>query len=464
MQRSLLFKILAILGLSVLICIALAMIQATIEERSQFRQAAIDSIAKTNVREQTVTGPIMVIRYTDEYEEEVAVSDGKETGKQMVARSVEARHLVFPNELAIESQFDTDRRHRGIHQVLVYSGKHKMQGNFIVPALADLPRATPKSRLTLGRATVVLGVSDVRGILNIPTITVGEQVAEFQQTTELAGVASGIHANLAPLSLDKPYKVGFAMGLGLDGIERQNYVPVGKNNKVHAKSAWPHPQFGGDFLPSVRDRTINDAGFDANWQVSSLSTTAQKQILDLENGIARDGPRGGLESFSIGFVEPVNVYSLAERATKYGLLFIALTFAAFFMFEIMKQLPIHPVQYLLVGLALAMFFLLMVSLSEHIEFALAYLIASAACILLIGFYLSYVLRNWKRGVGFAVALTALYGALYGLLISESNALVMGSILLFAVLAAVMVATRKIDWYSLGKAGGSMNVPGEGPVL
>lgn len=450
MQRALLFKLIAILGLSVLISIALAMINSTIEERAQFRQAAIDSIAKTNVREQTITGPILVIRYTDEYEEEIAVADGQETRKQLVKRTLAARHLVFPNELSIDSLFDTDRRHRGIHQVLVYSGKHKLTGNFIVPALADLPRTSTGSRLKLDRASIALGVSDVRGILNIPTIRLEDQEVEFQQTTELAGVGSGMHANLEALNLDKSNRMAFAMQLDLDGIERQNFVPVGKNNKVHAKSAWPHPQFGGDFLPSVRDRTISDAGFDAKWQVSSLSTTAQKQILDLENGASRDGPHAELESFSIGFVEPVNVYSLAERATKYGLLFIALTFAAFFMFEIIKRLPIHPVQYLLVGLALAMFFLLMVSLSEHIAFAVAYLIASAACIALIGFYLSYVLRNWKRGLGFAVALTALYGALYGLLISESNALVMGSILLFAVLAAVMVATRKIDWYNIGK--------------
>ena len=451
MQRALLFKIAVILGLTVLISVALAMIHATIEERAQFRQGAIDSIAKTNVREQTLTGPILLVRYTDEYEEEDTVSEGTESKKQLVARSVEKTHLVFPDELFIDSAFDTDRRHRGIHQVLVYSGKHKLSGHFVVPALADLPRASPKSRIKPGRASIALGVSDGRGILNIPTITLDGQVAQFQQATEMTVIPSGVHADLAPLAMEQPAKMGFSMTLGLDGIERQNFVPVGKNNKVKAKSAWPHPQFGGDFLPSVRDRTIDDDGFSASWQVSSLSTTAQQQILDRENGVAKDGPRAGLESFSIGFVEPVNVYSLAERATKYGLLFIALTFAAFFMFEILKRLPIHPIQYLLVGLALAIFFLLLVSLSEHIRFVLAYLIASGACILLLGFYLSFVLRDWKRGLSFAVALTALYGALYGLLISESNALVLGSILLFSMLAAVMVATRKIDWYGIGKA-------------
>jgi inner membrane protein len=144
---------------------------------------------------------------------------------------------------------------------------------------------------------------------------------------------------------------------------------------------------------------------------------------------------------------------MADRATKYGLLFVALTFAAFFLFEVMKRLPIHPVQYALVGMALALFFLLLVSLSEHIDFVRAYATASAACIALIGYYLSHVMHDWKRGTGFAAALAVLYGALYGLLNSENNALVMGAILLFAVLAAIMVATRKVDWYRLGEPGG-----------
>ena len=145
----------------------------------------------------------------------------------------------------------------------------------------------------------------------------------------------------------------------------------------------------------------------------------------------------------------VNIYSQADRASKYGLLFVALTFAAFFVFEILKRLPIHPVQYALVGLALALFFLLLLGLSEHVEFALAYLAASAACIGLLSYYLGHVLRDRWRGLAFGSGLILLYGALYGLLISENNALVLGALLLFAVLAALMVATRKVDWYQIG---------------
>jgi inner membrane protein len=451
MQRTLLFKILIVIALTLVICIPLSMINFTITERAHFREEAVASIASDSVREQTITGPILVIRYTDEYDETVTVPDGDKSKTQILAQSVARTHLVFPNELAFDSSIKTDRRYRGIHQVLVYGGKHIIAGDFVLPLMNELPRASAKSKLRLDQASVALGIGDVRGIRNIPKIDWAGQIIEFEQSTGLKAVQSGLHANLPALTLAAPARVKFSFALGLDGIERQHFVPVGKSNKFSVKSDWPHPMFSGDFLPSPSERTIGASGFSANWNISSLSTMAQKQLRAAEDTVTAPPATPALDTFSIGFIEPVNVYSLAERATKYGLLFVALTFAAFFVFEIMKQLPIHPVQYLLVGLALVLFFLLLVSLSEHIAFALAYLIASAGCIVLIGFYLSFVLHNWYRGMGFGVALTLLYGALYGLLMSENNALVLGSLLLFTVLAAVMVATRKVDWYQVGKS-------------
>ena len=452
MQKTLLFKILAIIVLTVLICIPLGIVSHTITERAQFREQAVASIAADSVREQTITGPILVIRYTDDYDEVVKTVDGDTTKSEIMARSVERSHLVFPNELGIDTSIKTDRRYRGIHQVLVYGGKHFIAGDFVLPSMNELPRASLKSTLRLGQASIALGIGDVRGIRNIPKIDWAGNVVEFEQGTGLTSLAGGLHANLPLMALAAPARVKFSFVLGLDGIERQHFVPVGKSNKISVKSDWPHPQFSGDFLPSPSERTINDSGFSATWNISSLSTMAQKQLRAAEESVtAPAGARAANDMFSVGFIEPVNVYSLAERATKYGLLFVVLTFAAFFVFEILKRLPIHPVQYLLVGLALVLFFLLLVSLSEHIAFAWAYLFASVGCIVLIGFYLSFVLHNWYRGMGFGAALTLLYGALYGLLMSENNALVLGSILLFTVLAAVMVATRKVDWYQIGKA-------------
>jgi inner membrane protein len=447
MQKSLLYKLLAIGGLTLLICIALAMIGDTVRERAAFRQQAVASIANDSVRQQTIAGPVLVIPYHDEYQELVS-----EAGKDsLVKRVVRRTFLVYPNQLGINGSVETHRRYRGIHQVLVYSGQHRFEGDFTLPALAELPRASSSSRITLGGASIALGIDDVRGIRNIPQLDWNGARHAFTQGSGVRALPHGLHAPLGVLALDAPgAQAKFAFDLGLDGIERLDIVPLGHNNSVTLKSNWPHPQFGGHFLPTPQGRVIDEKGFTARWDVSSLASNAQQQVTAQERA-----PEGAapvyLDRFGVGFVEPVNIYSLAERATKYGLLFVTLTFAAFFIFEVLRQLPIHPVQYLLVGLALALFFLLLVSLSEHIDFGLAYLAASDACVLLIGYYLAAVLRDWRRGAGFGAALGTLYAALYGLLISENNALVLGSLLLFAILAAVMVATRKVDWYAIGKA-------------
>jgi inner membrane protein len=293
--------------------------------------------------------------------------------------------------------------------------------------------------------------SSTRGLRNFPSIVWNGTPFEFQQDSGLRAFRTGLHAPLALMTLDKAESVKFSLELAIEGIEQFDFVPVAKNNQVTISSKWPHPQFGGRFLPSPKDRTIGKDGFSATWNISALSSNAQQQLMTHETGSRPSAQEASqLDHFSVAFIEPINIYSQADRVIKYGLLFVALTFAAFFLFEVLKQLPIHPVQYTLVGLALTLFFLLLVSLSEHIRFMHAYALASAGCILLIGFYLAYVLHSGKRGIGFGSALTLLYGVLFGLLQSESNALVMGSILLFGVLAAMMIVTRKVDWYQLGK--------------
>ena len=281
---------------------------------------------------------------------------------------------------------------------------------------------------------------------------------EFEQGSQLVGSPSGLHAVVKLPNGQVNQSIKFSLPLAIDGMERLQFVPIAKNNQITMTSNWPHPQFGGRFLPAAgsAQRKIDANGFNVACNISSLSSKAQQQFYANEAGLAQQSQSnqtsrvvGDIESFHVAFIEPVNIYSQADRAIKYGMLFIVLTFAAFFLFEVLKRLPIHPVQYTLVGLSLAIFFLLLLSLSEHMRFSLAYLISATACIALIGFYLKHVLQNWKRGFGFATGLCVLYSVLYGLLQSENNALLMGSILLFAVLAAMMTVTRKLDWYKLG---------------
>jgi inner membrane protein len=448
--------LLAVVALTALIGIVLMMIQSTISERTAYHAQAVQSIAADSVRQQSMTGPIMVVPYTESWDEEQPAEENKPR-KPIVKRTSSKRFLVFPNGLQMKGDIVTDKRYRGIHKVLVYSGQFSLAGDFLLPGQEDLPRERADSRIAIGQPFVALGIEDVRGVRNIPKLQWDSQQIEFEQSSGLLSQRSGLHAPVSVAEWKRGTPVKFSFSLGLDGIERMEFTPVAKNNTVTLHSGWPHPQFGGRFLPSPKDRSIRDNGFDATWNISSLATNAQQQLALIErSGNAKGGGQdaavagtAGVDAFSVGFIEPVNVYSQAERAVKYGLLFVSLTFAAFFLFEILKRLPIHPIQYALVGTALALFFLLLISLSEHIRFELAYLIASAACILLIGFYLSFVLQDWKRGFAFGTGLTVLYGVLFGLLRSEDNALLMGSILLFSVLSAVMIATRKVDWYKLG---------------
>jgi len=469
MQKSLFLKSLIIGILMLLIAIPLMMIEGTISSRMRFRDEAVRSIAADSVGEQTLLGPVLIIPYSEHFEEEEIVDVGTNASAPNNKRSVirqrvlNKRLFVFPNDLQVLSNVDTDQRYRGIHKVLVYSGQHTLNGNFDLPTQESLVREKAGSQLKIGQPFISLGLSDTRGLKNVPKIMWDGAAYEFQQDSKLEFFKRGLHAPLAALDLKQAKTIDFNLKLSIDGIEQLAFIPIAKNNVVTMTSKWQHPQFFGRFLPSPKERKIDANGFTATWNISSLSSNAQQQLLNTEccqnraqsnqtgaaEGVAQ--AVGQIDSFGVAFIEPVNIYSQSDRAIKYGVLFVALTFAAFFLFEILKQLPIHPVQYALVGLALVLFFLLLVSLSEHMRFITAYAIASVACIGLIGFYLSYALRSWKRGLGFGTALSLLYGVLFGLLQSENNALVMGSLLLFCVLAAIMLVTRKVDWYQIGKS-------------
>jgi len=444
MQKKLLFKVLIVGLLMLLLGVPLAMIQSTIHERLRYREEAAASIAADSVGRQHVYGPVLVLPYDEAYTVQEKGADGKPEARRLRKRS---QHLVFPNQLEVQSTLGTEKRHRGIHEVLMFNGTHQISGDIVVPAAADLPHTVAGSDITPLRPFVALAVADVRGVRDIPRLVWGTHSIEFEQGSGLWSARQGLHASLPAADL-APGPVSFRFQLNLAGMDSQDFVPLARNNRFVLSSPWPHPQFSGRFLPEQYN--TGPKGFQAVWRISSLSTEAQQQLRQREASAAEnDGRLPALDSIRTAFIEPVNVYSMADRATKYGMLFVVLTFAAFFLFEVLKRLAIHPVQYLLVGLALALFFLLLVSLSEHIPFLAAYLAASAACIVLVAYYLSHVLQDWRRGAAFGAALCTLYGILYGLLNSENNALMMGALLLFAVLAGIMVATRKVDWYRLG---------------
>ncbi|MBB3844963.1 inner membrane protein [Xanthomonas campestris] len=433
---KLLLRFATIGGLILLLLIPLLLIRGTVQDRARYRDEAVERVAQSKAGEQQFIAPVRVLPFT----EDVQVTEPDEQGNpRKVWRKREGQLLQTPRTLTLSGELTPSERKIGLFRVQVYSWKAGLKAEFdpfAYPAVAGR---------SYGRPHLAVGISDVRGLVGTPSLRVdGRSLPLESGAGGLAERSAGIHADLQPLSDALAGTLGdgnlVEMSFVLDGTRSLAIAPIADNNDIALRSAWPHPLFGGRFLPNAP--TIGQRGFDASWSLSSLATGAQTQL---------QSSQSALDTLEVRLVDPVDVYTQADRASKYGILFVVLTFVAFVLFELIKRLPIHPLQYLLVGLALAIFFLLLLSLSEHIAFWQAYLVSAAACIGLQFFYLSGVLRSWVRAAGFSAMLTALYGVLYSLLISEDNALLMGSLLLFGILASIMWVTRKLDWYELGNS-------------
>ncbi len=434
-KYPLLSKVMVIGLLMLLLSIPLMMVRDVIQERSMYREVATEEVSRAHAGAQTLTGPVLYVPYTETFTRTVAVGDAGHTREERVTQS----HAVvrFPVEMDTRSRLATETRWRGVIPVTVYTSVNESTGRFV---WSDVEPKEKNGQIALGQPRLLMGVSDPRGLLNAPQLQVDGRAVPVTPAPAAMKLPLQLAGALDVAQLRPGAALSFALQLDLAGTGRIGWVPLADENRVHLQSPWPHPNFGGDFLP--RTRAVSAQGFEASWSVPSLSTQAQQQFL--QTGDQRRAP----ESFSVSLDEPVDVYRLTDRATKYAMMFIVLTFAAFFVLEMVRRWRIHPMQYLMIGAALVLFFLLLLSLAEHMDFVWAYLLATVACIGLLAHYLRHVLGGWTPSLWMSSLLVALYGVLYGILVSEDNALTMGSLLLFGVLAAIMVATRKVDWYSV----------------
>ena len=442
MNRSLLFKLGAIALLMLVLLIPLLMINGIIGDRQYTRDAVLEDIARSSSYSQRLTGPVMVVPYRKTVREWKL--NEKLNKRYEVTREERGRLYFLPDRFELDGKVQTELRARGIYQARLFHADNRISGRFELPAQWGITEDFADYRFE--PAFLAVGISDIRGIENALKLELGSQQLEFEPGSQVDWLGEGVHVALPQQDSKKPYVVDFAFDLRLQGTEQLQVVPVGKISQVSLASNWPHPSFIGNFLPAQRD--VTDSGFTANWQTTFFSTNLEQALQSCLDGQGcKDFTN---RSFGVNFIDPVDQYLKSDRAIKYALLFIGLTFAGFFLFEVLKSLAVHPIQYALVGFALAFFYLLLLSLSEHIGFALAYLISASACVLLIGFYVCHVLRSLRHGLGFSAGLAALYGLLYGLLSAEDYALLMGSLLLFGLLGTVMVLTRKLDWYGVGK--------------
>lgn len=442
---------------------SLGIIGSIVDERDGRLREAQRSVADGLAGAQALLGPVL---QRDCIERWTSVQGEGSERKRIDEQRPLSLHAM-PRTLRVNASAATEVRHRGIFRINGYA-----VGTTLDAEWTDLSSLQPQRRhegSTISCADPVLwvAVSDTRGIRNARVTLQGlAGVAGVNQAE--AAVLPGTPTAHAPLGFHVPWPnvmaadgpVRARVQLDLVGTADLAFAPIGDSTHVTLRSDWPHPSFNGRFLPSSRQ--VTESGFDAQWQVSALASQAARQWRD---GLAHCPPlaspptsplmappvaggKGCVETFGVSLIDPVSTYVLSDRATKYGLLFIALTFVAVALVEVLRQLRVHPIQYLLVGAALSVFFLLLVSLGEHLGFHRAYLIASAACTTLLAYYGTHVLRGWRAGVLFGLAIGLLYATLYLLLLQEQTALMLGALLLFAVLAAVMVVTRKLDWYAL----------------
>lgn len=433
-------RLLVLLFLYCLLLIAVASVHGVIADRLHFRAQALASVSEGMAGAQRIAGPVLVLPYTEHYVEQETLGSGEQAQRRTVTRTVVRNVHVLPERLDAEGNLTPDARRRGLFETAGYVLDGRLRARFELPAERPAP-SRPGAQLVAGTPFLLVEVSDPRGLRSIRMQTGGEELKPMPGSG-LNALRPGVHAVLpAGTELGRGAQLAVEVDIRLGGSERLDLLPLGGETSFELKSSWPHPSFVGRFLPDRR--TVSADGFEARWQTSAFASQARGQWLAAATRPERGSEVG--DTLTVALVQPVDIYSLADRATKYGHLFIGLTFVLFVLYELMKKLSIHPVQYLLVGLALALFFLLLLALSEHIGFGRAYAVAGTACVLLIGSYVAAVLRSLRAGASLCGLLGLLYGVLFVILRSEQNALLLGSMLIFVVLAAVMLLTRGMDW-------------------
>ncbi|MBK9237838.1 MAG: cell envelope integrity protein CreD [Rhodoferax sp.] len=422
---------------------ALSQVSDLVQDRQTHRQIAVQSVAQSLAGAQTLLGPLLHASCSEEWDTVV--------GKQTHTERREWQLVAAPSTLQILGNTTLQERARGLHATQVFNLNAKLMAQWATLDALKPVATHANARLRCSKPVLMLAVSDARGIRHAK-VQIANDSLPLQPGTGHSAYPRGVHAELgASLRVDAPLQVELA--LELMGTEQLNFVPVGGDTQVQLTSNWADPSFGGQFLPS--ERKVSAQGFDATWRVSALASTAQQDVVQNKRvcGVSQDvaatptQAQGCAEAFGVTFIDPGNTYALSDRATKYGLLFIGLTFLAVGLFEFMKALRVHPIQYLLVGAAMSMFFLLLVSLSEHLSFELAYAVAASSCVLLLSYYAGHMLQGFSRGIPFGAGIALLYGMLFVLLKIEQTALLVGAVALFAVLAAVMALTRRVDWYA-----------------
>jgi inner membrane protein len=415
-----------------LLLVPLAMLRGVLSERTTLREVAHQRVAEGWGGNLTFSGPMLVIP-TDQ--------------KTIINNQVHVMRsslYILPSRLDVNTDVSIDEQPRrvGIYGVPVYLSTLRLRGEFDLRPLQNMVDTSEITYLW-AQARLLLPVSTTKSLREVTQSDFAGRHVTFGPAAQ--SVHPGVEAHVNASDLVPRETVAFAFDAVVAGSRSISVLPLGNVTTVNMKSNWPHPSFQGAFLPA--EHKISEQGFEARWQVLELNRPYRTIWHEGEV----DEAMLSKSAFGVGLFQSVDIYQRAERAVKYAALFIALTFLTLFAWEQVSRNRLHPLQYLLVGLALSMFYLLLIALSEHIAFLVAYLVAAASLVLLIGLYIAGALRSSRRGLVAGGAMSMIYGLLYMLVLSEDYSLLLGAIILFAALAAVMLATRRFDWYQARSA-------------
>lgn len=431
LKTSLSLKLITITFLMLVLLIPASMIKSIITERQYLRESTISEVSQKWANSQKINGPIMTIPLT--YEEKI--------DKDEVHEYIKYLHIL-PENLQIDGTIDPTRLRRSIYEVVVYESALEIQGKFNINKSIDQNNL---KRINYDQAFITFGVSDLRGIQNQMQLQWNGTTLEVEPGSKIPEIIrSGITVALPDLSEFVDSTFDFGLDIDLQGSQNISFTPLGKTTDINISSEWPDPSFNGSFLPDERE--VTESGFSAQWKVLQLNRNYPQSWIgnDYTNNINES-------SFGIDLILPLNDYLKSMRAAKYAAMTIALTFLIFFVIEILNHRKIHPFQYTLVGFALLLFYILLISISEHLNFNMAYLISSIIVVGMITLYSMSVFKKNKLSTLLMAILSSLYGFVFTTMQLTEYALLMGSIGLAIILGLTMYFTKNINWYKLNEA-------------
>jgi len=435
-KNSVTIRLLTIGFLILLLLIPVSMVEDLIREREYRQMDVAAEIGSKWGNEQSINGLILTIPYL-QYSK---IYNEKTKEYEFVTTTAYAHFL--PEELDINGVINPEKKHRGIYEVVVYNANLKLNGHFNYPDIHEL--GLKEENMLWDEVFVSIGISDLRSIKESVKVNWNGKAIQFNPGVESNDVIYSGLSTKVPLKMDsaKSDKINFSLDLVMNGNSRLFFTPVGKETKVNLSSTWKDPSFDGAFLPDPDSQDFTN-GFKAEWKVIHLNRPYPQAFKGKANGMTES-------EFGVNLIMPVDHYSKSMRSAKYAALFITLTFLIFFFVQIINKIRIHPIQYIIVGLALCVFYTLLIAISEHLSFEIAYLISSVGIIGLITAYTKSIFKHNRLTAMIALILVILYTFIYSIIQIQDYALLMGSIGLFITLAILMYLTRKIDWYNPNK--------------